>query len=436
MNKLSSVKKLFFFAAACCAVSASAQNIVVDGGFEDTPPGSSDFSAAWTLTPPRGTGPGQQFSNVGQSTAFARTGENYANLAPAVGQEGSLSQVLSTTPGRSYNLSFFLANDSAEPVNFFRVIVNGAVIYDTASPPFRFDGVYVAATASFTATGSSTTLEFRYRHDDDFWRLDDVSVTAAAPVKFLANISTRLRVMTGDNALIGGFILDGNQPKKVIVRAIGPSLANKGVQGELANPTLELYGPGGLLAENDDWKQTQRSEIEATTIPPENDLESAIVATLPAGGALYTAVVRGVDNTTGVGLVEIYDLTTGSDSRLANLSTRGFVQTGENVMIGGLIVSGSAPQRVIIRAIGPSLTIPGKLADPFLELFDSNGVRLQANDNWRSDQQAEIAATGIPPQNDAESAIVRNLPPAGYTAIVSGVNETTGIGLVEVYALD
>jgi hypothetical protein len=252
----------------------------------------------------------------------------------------------------------------------------------------------------------------------------------------LANISTRLRVMTGDNALIGGFILDGNQPKNVIVRAIGPSLANKGVQGELANPILELYGPGGLIRENDNWKQTQQAQIEATTIPPENDLESAIVATLPAGGALYTAVVRGVNNTSGVGLVEVYDLSGNSDSRVANISTRGFVETGENVMIGGVIVSGSAAQRVIIRAIGPSLTVPAKLADPFLELFDSNGVRLQANDNWRSDQQAEIIATGVPPQNDAESAIVRTLPPASYTAIVSGVNQTTGVGLVEVYALD
>jgi hypothetical protein len=446
------IRKLVLLAALCTALSANAQNLVADGGFENTPPGSSDFSAAWTLNPPRGSGPGQQFSNVGTSQTFARSGENYANLAPAVGQTGSLSQVLTTTPGQLYALSFFLANDSALPTNFFRVIVNGSVIFSATSPPFPANGVYQPAAASFTATGTSTTLQFEYRHDDDFWRLDDVSVTAdgpppsptpsptatpsPTPPSRLANISTRLRVQTGDNALIGGFILTGSQPKKVILRAIGPSLAEQGVQGALADPTLELHGPDGLLGANNDWKDTQRTEIEASTIPPKNDLESAIVATLPADGSAYTAVMRGRSETTGVGLVEVYDLSESSNSRLANISSRGFVQTGENVMIGGLIVRGTAPQRVLIRAIGPSLPVAGKLADPHLELFDGNGTLLQANDNWRSDQEAEINATTIPPSHDAESAIVRNLVPAGYTAIVRGVNQATGVALVEVYAIN
>src|ERR1044071_2854659 len=171
-------------------------------------------------------------------------------------------------------------------------------------------------------------------------------------------------------------------------------------------------------------------------IPPSNNLESAIVATLPASNSAYTAIVRGVNNTTGVGLVEAYDLDQTVDSKLANISTRGFVQTGENVLIGGLIVLGQNPLRIIVRAIGPSLPVSGALGDPTLELHDSNGALIRANDNWRSNQEAEIIATGIPPTNDLESAIVGNPSPGNYTAIVRGVNSTTGVAVVEAYALN
>jgi hypothetical protein len=250
------------------------------------------------------------------------------------------------------------------------------------------------------------------------------------------NISTRLRVETGDNVLIGGFIITGTQPKKVIVRAIGPSLP---LAGALADPVLELHGPGAFATiTNDNWRSDQEAEIIATTIPPSNDLESAIVATLPANGSAYTAIVRGVNNGTGIGVVEAYDLDRTVDSKLANISTRGLVQTGDNVLIGGLIVLGQDPLRVIVRAIGPSLPVPGALGDPTLELHDGNGALIAANDNWRSDQEAEIIATTIPPTNDLESAIVATLPANGasYTAIVRGVNGTTGVAVVEVYALN
>ena len=260
----------------------------------------------------------------------------------------------------------------------------------------------------------------------------------AAPT-VLGNISTRLLVETGDNVLIGGFIITGTQPKKVIVRAIGPSLTGFGVAGALADPILELHGPGAFTTiTNDNWRSDQQAEIIATGIPPTNDLESAIVATLPANNSAYTAIVRGANNGTGIGLVEAYDLDRTVDSKLANISTRGLVQTGDNVLIAGTIVLGGTAQRVIIRAIGPSLSVPGKLADPTLELRDGNGGLLQSNDNWRSDQQAEIIATGIPPTNDLESAIVATLPANGafYTAIVRGVGGTTGIAVVEVYAIN
>jgi hypothetical protein len=257
--------------------------------------------------------------------------------------------------------------------------------------------------------------------------------TAGLPVQF-GNISTRLKVGIGDNVLIGGFIVTGTQSKKVILRVMGPSLP---LSGTLADPVLELRNSsGGLIASNDNWRSDQEAEIIATDIPPGNDLESAIVATLPANNSAYTAIVHGANNGIGIGVVEVYDLDRTVDSKLANISTRGFVQTGDDVLIGGLIVLGQSPLGVIVRAIGPSLPLPGTLADPTLELHDGNGALLAANDNWRSDQETEIIATGIPPSNDLESAIVRNLAPGNYTAIVRGVSNATGIAVVEAYALN
>lgn len=272
---------------------------------------------------------------------------------------------------------------------------------------------------------------------DGYQGIDNVSINFSALTGTnLANISTRLKVETGDNALIGGFIITGTQPKKVIVRAIGPSLP---FAGKLEDPTLELYGPSGLLQSNDNWVQSpNRQAIIDTGVAPTNDSEAAIVATLPANGAGYTAIVRGANNGTGIGVVEAYDLDRTIDSKLANISTRGLVQTGNNVLIAGTIVTGIAPQRVVIRAIGPSLTVPNKLTDPTLELRDANGGLLQANDNWvdSPDKQAIIDST-VAPTRDAESAIVAALPAnsASYTAIVKGVNNGTGIGVVEIYAL-
>ena len=263
-------------------------------------------------------------------------------------------------------------------------------------------------------------------------------VQTAAPTA-LANISTRLRVETGDNALIGGFIVTGAQPKKLILRAIGPSLS---LSGALSDPVLELRNSSGeLIMSNDNWRDTQQAEIIATGIPPSNNLESAIVAMLQANNSAYTAIVRGSNDLTGIGVVEAYDLDRMVDSKLGNISTRGLVQTDDNVLIAGTIVLGPASQRVLVRAIGPSLTgsgVAGALQNPTLELRDQNGALLRANDNWRSDQEQEIIATTIPPTNDLEAALIQTLPASGaaYTAIVRGVDNTTGIAVVEVYALN
>jgi hypothetical protein len=256
----------------------------------------------------------------------------------------------------------------------------------------------------------------------------------------LANLSTRLRVETGDNALIGGFIVTGTQPKRVIVLAIGPSLTGFGIADALANPTLELYQGDTLLDSNDDWQQSaNRQAIIDSGFAPASDLESAIVAILPANNSQYTAVVRGVNNTTGIGVVQVYDLDRSVDSKLANISTRGLVQTGDDVLIAGTIVAGQTPQKVIVEALGPSLSVPGKLDDPILELRDGNGGLVDSNDNWvdSPNKQAIIDST-IPPGNDFESAIIAILPASGaqYTAIVRGVNGTTGIAVVEVFALN
>ncbi|HSH38803.1 MAG TPA: choice-of-anchor Q domain-containing protein [Chthoniobacterales bacterium] len=262
----------------------------------------------------------------------------------------------------------------------------------------------------------------------------ELSATPSA----LLNISTRAQVQQNDNVLIGGFIVSGSDAKKVLLRAIGPSLSSKGVQGALQNPTLELFQGDTRIANNDDWKQSQQAEIEATGIPPTNDAESAIVRTLAAGS--YTAIVRGVNNETGIALVEAYDLDQSAKSALDNISTRAFVQTDEKVLIGGIIVgpAGSVGSRVLVRALGPSLAgsgVSGPLQDPTLELFDGNGAPVAANDNWKQTQQAEIGATGIPPSDDREAAIVQSLAAGNYTAVVRGKDNTMGVALVEAYNL-
>jgi hypothetical protein len=256
------------------------------------------------------------------------------------------------------------------------------------------------------------------------------------------NIATRVRVNPDPNQLIGGFIITGTEPKKVIIRAIGPSLSSL-FPGVLADPTMELFQGTSLLASNDNWKirsdgSSQQAEIEASTIPPTNDLESALVRTLAPGA--YTAIVRGKGGVSGIGLVEVYDLDQTAKSKLANIATRGFVDTDNNVMIGGFIIGGNgqASARVVIRAIGPSLAafgITSALQDPILELKNANGSTLISNDDWKQSQEAEINQTGLAPTDIRESALVTSLPDGNYTALVRGKNNSTGVALVEVYSI-
>lgn len=256
----------------------------------------------------------------------------------------------------------------------------------------------------------------------------------------LLNISTRAHVLNGDKVLIAGFIITGPAQKTVVVRGIGPSLP---LAGKLSDPVIEVHGPSGeLLGVNDDWEDAlTRQEISDSGFAPTNRLESALWGVINPGA--YTVILTGKDGGTGIGSVEVYDLDEPADSRLANISTRGFVDTGDNAMIGGLIVGGGNPTgaiKVVVRALGPSIPLADALANPTVELHDKNGTTIASNDDWKmrpdgTSQQAEIEATTIPPPNDLESAFVETLPPGQYTAIVRGKNGTTGIGLVEAYHL-
>jgi hypothetical protein len=247
-----------------------------------------------------------------------------------------------------------------------------------------------------------------------------------------------MRVQTGDSVGIGGFIITGTAPKHVLLRGIGPSLVASGLTDALANPTLDLRDSNGVrILANNDWRDTQQAEIEATGIPPTNDLEAAIVKALDPGS--YTVILRGMGQTTGVGLVELYDLDQGVDSKLANISTRAFVGTSDNIVIAGFMLGGEGgDDGIVVRGIGPSLTsagVPNALADPTLELRDGNGGLRAANNDWQDNpiQAAELMAAGLAPTNQLESGIALVLPPGVYTALLAGLNNGTGIGLVEVY---
>jgi arylsulfate sulfotransferase len=253
------------------------------------------------------------------------------------------------------------------------------------------------------------------------------------------NLSTRGTVASGDNALIGGFIVTGIDPKTIVFRALGPSLTGSGVSGALADPVLTVYDSSGtVIATNDDWQTDQgASEIAAEGLAPTNPSESATLQSLAP--AAYTVAVTGKDSTPGISLVEIYDLSPGSNSKLANIATRGSVGLGDSVLIGGFIVGDVASATVVVRALGPSLAsfgVSDPLSDPTLTIYDVNGSAIASNDNWQDDINAtDIQQNGLAPVNALESAIVLHLPAGAYSAIVRGTGDGTGVGLVEIYNL-
>jgi hypothetical protein len=267
------------------------------------------------------------------------------------------------------------------------------------------------------------------------------TATPGSGTNHLVNISTRMKVGSGQNVLIGGFIIQGLQSKTLVLRAIGPSLSASGVTNVLADPVLEIHdATGGIVASNDDWHDgLKASQIQQAGLAPTDSLESAVLVTLAPGS--YTAVVSGYGNTIGNGLVEAYEMDSNT-TRMVNISTRGRVGGASEPMIGGLITQGGTSKKVIIRALGPSLgiglnAVAGALSDPVLELRDGSGNLLAVNDDWgTSDQVADILGSTIPPVNSLESAIVTTLGAGNYTAIVRGLDGTSGVALVEVFDLD
>lgn len=406
------------------------------------------------------TGAGSVFANVIRATglAFDRDGNLYvSNFGNTIEKFSPSGASLGTFANTGLNNPEGLAFDS---LGNLYAANNGSDTIEKFSPDGLDLGVFANTGLSgpiglaFDSLGNLYAVNSRAATIEKF--LPDGSASLFAPTDYspafiaiesaavplapiLANISTRARVLTDDNVLDAGFILTGSGTKTLLIRGLGPSLASAGLSGTLSDPMLELHGAdGSLLATNDNWKATQEAAIEATGIPPPNDAEAALLMSLNPGS--YTVVERGTNNTTGIGLVEIYDLDAGAGPELANISTRGFVDVADNVMIAGFIIAGDPSENisVLVRGLGPSLGdggVANPLADPMLELHDSNGALIAANDNWKSDQQAAIKATGIPPPDDAESAILATLVPGSYTAIESGKDNSTGVGLVEVYNL-
>ena len=265
-----------------------------------------------------------------------------------------------------------------------------------------------------------------------------ISTSSRTPVSGFANISTRGFVGTGENVLISGFIItntDVTSKLRVVLRAIGPSLVNAGIGSPLPDPTITLVdGDHHVIASNDDWHNTASAGlIAAARLGPTDNRESALVQDLPAGR--YTAIVSGKNNVTGVGLAEVYNLGSDGNAKLANISTRGQVQTGEKVLIGGLITVGPGTHKIVLRAIGPSLApqVSGVLVNPNLELINGQGVTLSFNEDWKDTQRTEIEATDLEPTDDRESAIVATLASGNYSAIVRGHGNNTGIAVVEAY---
>jgi photosystem II stability/assembly factor-like uncharacterized protein len=328
------------------------------------------------------------------------------------------------------------------PVNDI-VIVNSTLYVGTDVGVFRsIDGGATWLTAGEALPNVPVTdLEYRAASNSLYAATFGRGIfVLPLPTTKALNISTRVRVQTGDNVMIGGFIITGSVPKNVAVRGVGPSLGNLGLSDVLANPTLELRDSGGaLLAQNDNWQDDPAQAALLTTLglALQDPNESGIVVTL-SPGASYTAIVAGKNGGTGVGLVEVYDTNPAADAQLANISTRGFVENGSNVMIGGFILGGGSNTSVALRGIGPSLGQFGLspvLADPTLELHDGNGALLISNDDWQTDaaSAAQLSAHGLAPQDTRESGIFASLPPGAFTAILAGKNGATGLGLVEIY---
>jgi hypothetical protein len=365
-------------------------------------------------------------ANSGIPTGMVTFQEGSTILAqvPLNGSGTTSFQISTLTPG-DHTITAVYASDTVFAAS------SGNMVQTVAAPVTPTPTPTLTPTPTPSPTGTATPTPTA-----------SPSPTPTATAAQAVNLSTRMRVQPGDNVGIGGFIITGTAPKQVLLRAIGPSLTSSGVSEPFPDPVLELHGPDSFVTiTNDDWRDdpVQEQLIKDSGIPPTNDLESAIHATLVPGA--YTAVYRGKDNSEGIGLVEIYDLNPGASSKLANLSTRAFVSMGDNIVIAGFMLGQhSGADRVAVRGLGPSLAGAGivhPLSNPILELRDGNGTLMVANNDWQDNpaQAAALSSAGLAPTNQLEAGIIATLSPGLYTALLAGLNNGTGIGLVEVYDL-
>jgi hypothetical protein len=383
------------------------------------------------------------FDTVNQDGSFTNAGPSVFETLATLGVNGSplssLDQPARAQAVISNNVywsgQFGIAANGGNPIKLY-----APKPYEEGSNYSHIDpsqpgiaGLYYPSLADATYYSGPTEQELSIFHDIG-WATSPFNVQ-------LVNISTRLVVGTSEQVGIGGFIVRGTKPKKVLIRGIGPSLKNQGVNGALSDPFLELHDPSGaVVASNDNWRSAaEAAAITASGVAPTDDAEAAMIRTVDPGKT-YTAVLRGTGGATGVGLIEIYDLEVNSGPDLANISTRGNVLTGENIMIGGFIVQGVNAQTVVARGLGPSLTAAGvtdALPDPTIEIRDAHGTVLISNNNWKDDanQATALQQAQIAPKRDEEAAVIAEVAPGNYTALVRGNNNGTGVALVEIYNL-
>ena len=348
---------------------------------------------------------------------------------------------------RFFSLATFASSGSGDMVGIGATSSSGSVRVALSVPRGYVSGTALSDSATYNgktlatlgATPGTYVWTWGKKANQKFTLQIESTILPAANI---SNFSTRASVQTGPGVAIAGFIISGTGSKSVVVRGLGPTLAQPpfNVQGVLADPTLRLFDSGGQpFWFNDNWKDTQQDQIQSTGLADPNDLESGILQILQPGN--YTAILSGKNGTPGVGLVELYDINPASSAELSNVSTRGFVGTGDNVLIAGFVASGgNGSSQVMVRGLGPTLAQPefgvsGALADPVVTLVNGNGNVVQTNDNWKNTEQVAISATGKAPPNDLEAAILATVPPGNYTAILWDNGGGTGIGLVEVYKL-
>jgi cyclophilin family peptidyl-prolyl cis-trans isomerase len=401
-------------------------------------PGSA--TSEWFINLADNTGLDSRVNNAGPYTVFGRVIGNGMTVVDAI---AAVPRFNAGAPFDSVPLRNYTSPNPIKVPNLVSIpsISQIAPLSFSATSDNSNVGVALSGTKLLVTGNTVGTAHVTVTATD----LDGATVSqmftvtvVAAPGRFV-NLATRMQVGTGDNALITGFIIKGSTPKRLAIRAIGPS---SGLNPAVADPILELHDSSSTIATNDNWGDAaNKQDVIDVGLAPGSPNESVILTTVPSDPnfVIYTAVMRGVNDTTGLGVVEVYDLDSGPDSTLLNVSTRGPVAADPNALFGGFILGGTDSKTVLIRAIGPSLAqanVPNPLADPTLELHDSNGSTPDTNDDWMdSAQKTQIQNSGLAPTNAKESAILKTLPAGAYTVIVRGANGGTGIGSVEIYQL-